>query len=40
LLGSAGSKTLSKMAALLLASIGVMMVRRGVILAIELARAS
>lgn len=40
LLGSAGTKVLSKMAALLLAAIGVMMVRRGVILAIELARAS
>jgi len=33
-LGSAGSKTLSKMAALLLAAIAVMMVRRGVLAAI------
>jgi multiple antibiotic resistance protein len=37
-LGGAGTKILSKMAALLLAAIGVMMVRRGVMLAIEQAR--
>jgi multiple antibiotic resistance protein len=37
-LGGAGTKILSKMAALLLASIGVMMVRRGVMLVIDQGR--
>lgn len=39
-LGAAGAKILSKMAALLLASIGVMMVRRGVMLVVDQASGS